>query len=184
MTLTQIRGGSLFAGSVLHLNRKYVVESPKYGLCLPEGPKVPQDLGSKEWGTFGELFCYLALGLWGFHRELTTSVAFGQSYRLCELFPGVPAADLVDVKVPALPSYASGANAGDCSAGYLISPETCAYLDSLVHMAVLRDGTKKSSSNKGDVMEPFYHRMLQLYRRAFDRQRLKDKLAAMTVLLK
>ena len=51
-------------------------------------------------------------------------------------------------------------------------------------MAVQRDGTKKSSSNKGDVVEPFYHRMLQLYRRAFDRQRLKDKLAAMTVLLK
>ena len=32
--------------------------------------------------------------------------------------------------------------------------------------------------------EPFYHRMPQLYRRAFHRQRLKDKLAAMTVLLK
>ena len=33
-------------------------------------------------------------------------------------------------------------------------------------------------------LEPFYHSMPQLYRRAFHRQRLKDKLAAMTVLLK
>jgi hypothetical protein len=174
----------ILAGSVLHLNRKYVVDQRKYGPCCDEGPKVPDDLFSKEWGTFGELFCYLALGLWGYHDELKTGSAYGQSYRMAELFPGVAPSELVDVKIPELPGFVSEPDSGACPKGYLINPASCAYLDSLVHMAVQKDGAKKSAASKTEAVEPFYHRMLQLYSRAFDRTRLKDKLSAMTVLLK
>ena len=177
--------GHMLAGSVLHLNREYV-DRGLYGLCLEGGPKVPDTVESPHWGTFGDLFCYLALGLWGYHDELPHNMqAYGQSFRLSELLPGVPPWELAEIKVPALPEFSTDHDSSECPEEYLLSVQTFAYLDCLVHLAVQKDGAKKGKGFKGEPVEQFYDRMVALYQsgNGISRKRLHNRLAKMASLL-
>ena len=95
----------MLAGSVLHLNRKYL-DSRKYRLCLDDvKPKVPDNLLTKNEDHWRPLRLLLPFAHSVVGDELKTGAAYRQSYRLTELYTGVSTAELVHVQVPKLPDF-------------------------------------------------------------------------------